>query len=184
MNKLALIATGALLAGALSTSGCSNDPTRGYTLNSQYPDDVKTIHVPIWHRGKGVYRRGLEMRLTEALVKRVQQDTPYKVTGKSRAETELRGTIDNVSQRVLSFNPDTGRPREKEITLTVSFAWTHLGSGKVLKRQKNFRQSGTYIPPEPLGEAPEPLGEDFFQGSEDVINRLARRIVEQMAEEW
>ncbi|HUS90780.1 MAG TPA: LptE family protein [Phycisphaerae bacterium] len=177
MNKLALIATGALLAGALLTGGCSQDPTAGYTLNSQFPDDVKTVHVPIWHRGKNIYRRGLEFRLTEALIKRIELDTPYKVTDRDRAHTELTGTIDLIPQRVLSNNPDTGQPREKEVTLVVSFAWTDLRTGRDRARRQNVRQAGTYIPPEPLSE-------DFFQGSEDVINRLAQRIVEQMAAEW
>lgn len=117
------------------------------------------------------------MRLTEAVVKRLELDTQYKVTDKSRADTELRGTIDRVSQRVLSFNPDSGLPREKELTVTVSFTWTDLRSGKVLAQRRSFRQAGTYIPPQPFGE-------DFFQGSEDVVNKLAKRIVEQMETDW
>ncbi|MCD6303667.1 MAG: hypothetical protein J7M21_01750 [Planctomycetes bacterium] len=167
----------AYLAVTWLLCGCDSDPAKGYTTASQYPAGIKTVAVPIWHRGRDVYRRGLEMRLTEAIVKRIELDTPYKVTEKSRADTELVGTIDQVSQRVLSFNPDTGLPREKEITLTVSFTWTDLRNGKVLVRRRNFRESAAYIPPAPLGE-------DFFQGSEDVINRLARRIVQQMEADW
>ena len=177
MKTFATILTGALLAGALLTGGCSEDPTQGYTLKSQFPDDVRTVHVPLWHRGREVYRRGLEIRLTEAVIKRLELDTPYKATGKDRAHTELTGTIDSISQRVLSFNPDSGMPREKEITLAVSFAWTDLRTGRDIVRRKNIRQAGTYIPPAPLSE-------DFFLGSEDVINKLAQRIVEQMAAEW
>ena len=178
MRTTATISVWILLAGVLAAAGgCATDPTKGYTTKSQYVEGVKTIAVPIWTRGKEVYRRGIEMRLTEALVKRIELDTPYKVTAKSRADTEIRGKIDRISQRVLSFNPDTGMAREKEITLTVSFTWTDLRSGKVLAKRGNFRQAGTYIPLDPLGE-------DFFQGSEDVVNKLAVRIVEQMAAEW
>jgi len=177
MKTFAAILTGALLAGALWMTGCSEDPTQGYTLKSQFPDDIRTVHVPLWHRGRNVYRRGLEMRLSEAIIKRLELDTPYKTTSKDRAHTELTGTIDTISQRVLSFNPDSGLPREKEITMTVSFTWTDLRTGRDIVRRTNFRQSGTYIPPAPLSE-------DFFLGSEDVVNKLAQRIVEQMAAEW
>ena len=177
MRIFATTVAGLLLACVLLTGGCSEDPTKGYTLKSQFPEDVRTVHVPIWHRGRNVYRRGLEMRLTEALIKRLELDTPYKVTDKDRAHTELTGTIDTISQRVMSFNPDSGLPREKEITLIVSFSWVDLRNGRDIVRRRNFRQAGTYIPPQPLSE-------DFFLGSEDVINRLAQRIVEQMAAEW
>ncbi|HUT01766.1 MAG TPA: LPS assembly lipoprotein LptE [Phycisphaerae bacterium] len=177
MKSTATVTAGALVLGMLLAAGCSSDPTKGYTLKSQYPEGIKTVTVPIWHRGKKVYRRGLEMRLTESVVKRLELDTPYKVTDKSRADTELRGTIDLVSQRVLSFNPDSGLPREREITVAVSFTWTDLRNGKVLARRTNFRQAGTYI-------SPAPFGEDFFQGSEDVVNKLAQRIVEQMEADW
>jgi outer membrane lipopolysaccharide assembly protein LptE/RlpB len=167
-----------LLAGPmLAACGCASDPTQGYTVKSQYLQNVRTVAVPIWTRGKEVYRRELEMQLTEAVIKRLELSTPYKVVDKTRADTELRGTIDNVSQRVLSFNPDSGQARETEITYTVSFTWTDLRSGKVLTRRRNFRQAGAYIPLAPFGEG-------FFQGSEDVVNKLAQRIVEQLAVEW
>jgi outer membrane lipopolysaccharide assembly protein LptE/RlpB len=178
MNTTAMKINGLLLAGTLlAACGCDVDPTQGYTTRSQYPKSVRTVAVPIWTLGKEVFRRDLQFQLTEALIKRLEASTPYKVVDKTRADTELRGSIDNVSQRVLSFNPDSGQPRELEITYTVSFTWTDLRSGKVLTRRKNFRQSGSYIPPAPFGE-------NFFQGSEDLINKLAERIVDQMALEW
>jgi len=169
---------GALVAfAAASAGGCSADPTKGYSLASQYDTGIKTVCVPIWTRGREVFRRDIEMRLTEAIVKKIELDTPYKVVDKSRADTELRGSLDLVSQRVLSFNTDDGLPQETEITMSVSFTWTDLRSGKAIKQVANLHQSAVYIPPSPLNE-------DFFQGSEDVVNRLARRVVEQMESDW
>ena len=158
-----------LLSGA--AAGC------GYSLDPMYPTDVKTIAVPMWHRGEQVYRRGLEMRLTEAIVKQVELKPPYKVVSRDRAQTELTGTIDRVEQRVLTFDSDTGRPREMEITIFVSFQWKDLRNGDIRVSRSNFSTSGTYI-------SHEPFDRDFFQGSEDVINKLARRIVEQMENAW
>jgi len=185
MRPTLLIVAWMVLAGAVAgMAGCASDPAAGYTTRSLYPEDVRSVAVPIWTRGRDVYRRELEMRLTEAIIKRLELDTPYKVTRRSRADTELRGTIDNFSQRVLAFHPDTGAPQETEITLTVSFTWTDLRSGKVLVERTGFRQASTYFPPQPsprFRRAPE---EDPFQGSEDALNKLAQRIVEQLESEW
>ncbi len=169
---------------AAVVGGCSQDPTKGYSLASQYDSGIKTVTVPIWTRGRNVFRRELEMRLTEAVIKKVELDTPYKVVDKRHADTELRGSIDVVGQRVLSFNPDNGLPREKEITMAVSFTWTDLRSGKVIKQVSNLRQAAVYIPPSSTPLDTSPLNEDFFQGSEDTVNRLAQRVVEQMVSDW
>ena len=163
-------------AALLCAAGCSNDPSAGYTLRSQYVQDVRSVFVPIWHRGREVYRRGVEFRLTESIIKRIQLDTTYTVTEKDRADTELRGTIERISQMPLSYNPDTGRQREEEITMRITFSWTDLASGRVLA-SRTIEETGAYIPASPFGE-------DFFQGSEDVINKLARRVVEEMEADW
>jgi len=148
-----------------------------YTTANQYRPGIQTVFVPIWTRGKKVYRRDIEMRLTEAIQKRIEQDTPYKITTKDRADTELRGQITLIRQRILSKNPDTGLPRELEVTFTLAFTWKDLRTGKVLVDEPKFRVADTYI-------THEPLNEDFFQGSEADINRIAKRVVEKMEANW
>lgn len=166
----------AMLLG-LMVAGCSGDGKTGYTLANQYRGGIRTVAVPIWGRGKDVYRRENEFRITEAVIKRIEMDTPYKVVDRSRADTELTGSLTNIEQRVLSRDSRTGNPRELEITFIVSFTWKDLRSGQILVQKENFRVAGTYIPAEPLAQ-------DFFWGAEDVINKLARRVVEQMEADW
>ncbi len=163
--------TCAVLALAATAGGC------GYSFAPLYPANVTTVAVPIWNRGEGIYRRGVEVRLTEALVKQIELKTGYKVTDKQSADTELVGTIDVIEQAPPSYNPDTGRPRQQELTIRVSFTWRDLREGKILAHRENFPVTGVYFPHEPFSEI-------FFQGSEDVINELARRIVEQMQSSW
>jgi len=171
MNSLKRASWLALLAAGLA-AGCGP-----YTMKDQYRPGIKTVFVPTWTRGQEVYRRDLEQDLTEAIQKRIEQDTPYKVTSKDRADTELRGKIVRIRQRVLTKNPETGRPREIEETFVVAFTWKDLRTGKILHEDPKFQASGTYIPHRPFRE-------DFFHGSQDVINHLARRIVETMEAEW
>jgi len=168
-----------LLLAVATTSGCAfgTDPTQGYTVRPHFPTNVKTIAVPIWTRGRDVYRRELEIRLTEAIIKRLKMVTTYTVTAKTRADTLLTGSLDSVEQRVMSVNPDTGRPNEMMVTLTVSFRWTDLRTGKILVERKEFTAEASYAPAERLVQ-------DFFQGSEDAINRMAVRVVQQLEEPW
>jgi hypothetical protein len=172
--NLFVILTG-LLAGV---AGClSNDPTVGYTTQNQYRGGIRSVTVPIWTRGADVYRRDLEIRLTKALVTRIELSTPYKVTAKDRADTILTGSIDRITQTVLSMNPDTARPRETQATFYVSFEWKDLRSGEILIKKNNYRVAVVYMPTDPYNE-------DFFLAGEDLMDRLAERIVETMERDW
>ena len=162
----------AVLAGILI--GCE---PMGYTAQNQYRKNIRTVAVPIWTRGKDVYRRDVEIRLTQALAKRIELDTPYKITDKKKADTLLSGSIDKIEQATTSFNPDTGTPREIAITYYVSFTWEDLRTGQVLVKKDNFPVSAVYLPSPPFNER-------FFLGSEALMERLARRIVETMEADW
>ncbi len=172
MRRFQTLTLAAMLTAALlASSGC------GYTTASQYPSDVETVFVPIWTRGQGVYRRDLEMRLTEAIQKEIVNTTHYRITSRAKADTELSGRIERISQQVLSKNPETGLPRELELTLHLSFTWKDLRNGKIRQEHPNFKVSDSYI-------VDRAVGEEFFDGSESAINRAARRIVEQMESDW
>ena len=170
MNRLHLVLLAILLTTGVLMTGC------GYSVSNIYRENIKTITVEMFSRSRDVYRRGLPMRLTEALAKRIELDTPYKLTNDD-ADTKLTGTIEEVHQQVLSKNPDTGLPREKEVTFVVSMRWVDLRTGEVLMEHRNLRVADTYIPDTQFEQ-------DFFVGSEAVINRLARRIVEKMEKDW
>ncbi len=177
MNRMRIIFA-VLSVMVAACIGCTNpDPTQGFTMSSQYRRDVRTIAVPIFRRGTDEYRRDIEFRLTRAVVKHIEADTHYKVVKKPRADTLLSGTIRKVEEDVLSFNPHTGRAMEIQMRLIVDFTWKDLRTGEVLLDKKNFHVASDYIPARPLSE-------DFFLGSEDAFNKMARRIVEQLRQKW
>ena len=179
MNRKIVTLTVVLFVAATmaALTGCSNDPNSGYTGKSMYRTNIKTIAVPMTARGEDVYRRENEMRMTEALVKRIELNTPYKVTVQSRADTTLTSSIEQINQSVMSYNPDTGDPRDISVTFIVSFKWIDNRTGKVLAEEKAYPITATYI-------SESPFNEQFFQGSESVINKVAERIVEHMEREW
>jgi len=145
----------------------------GYTMDSPFPDDVQTVNVPIFTRGKDVFRRDIEFSLTEAVIKRLQLDTPYRLADRQTADTELKGEIKEIEQQVLDYDPDTGVPREIAATFTISFVWRDLRTGEDRVKRDNVKFMVTYIPHEPFDET-------FFQGQEEAVNLVAKRIVEQL----
>ena len=155
--------------------GCDNDPNTAYTTRDQYVPNVHTVYVPLWNRSKDVYRRELEFRISESVIKEIQASTPYKISDESRADTKLTGEVVHVAQEVMAFNPDTGNPLEKEITVIIAFEWVDLRSGKVLKDVDDLEVTATYIPD---------FGTDFHQGSQDLFDKAARRVVQRMEAEW
>ncbi len=159
-----------LLAVAI-VSGCD------YKIGTLHRTDVRTIVIPVWTRGHGVYRRGLEMDLTKAVITRIQSDTRYKITNQAKADTKLTGQLEMVTQRPLSINTDTGRARAMEAVFTVSFTWVDLRDGKELAKVDNFEVRDQYITESPFSES-------FFTGSQAVIDKAAQRIVEQLEEGW
>ena len=170
----------AVMLAAVVPAGCvewDGDGQGAYTLRNHYRTEVSSVYVPIWTRGKDVYRRELEYRLTEAIIKRIEMDTPYTITDRPRADSELTGQLLLVEQGVLGRNPDSGDVLEQEIEMVIAFAWRNLQTGEVMAEEVALQVRGTYIPECPLGE-------DFFQGSQDVIEKAARLVVEHMEAEW
>jgi len=170
MKKIRFIAISGLLALA-AVSGC------GYKIGTMHRTDVDSIVVPVWTRGHNVFRRGIEMQLTKAIVNRIQLDTRYRITDETKADTKLSGELTNVRQRAMTINTDTGVSRAREVTFTVSFKWVDLRNGEELVVRENFDVKGRYINAGAFGET-------FFTGSQEAIDEAAQRIVEQLEEGW
>ena len=173
INRKLCLATLVFVSLILST-GCK---PLGYTAESQFRTGIASVYVPMWTRGREVYRRDLEQRLTEALIKQIEMSTDYKCVKKENADTQLSGKIIRVNQRTLSMNPDTGFPRETAVSIIVSFTWEDLRTGKEIVSEKKFSATTVYHPTAPFNE-------EFFRGSERTFDKLAQRIVEKMKSEW
>lgn len=171
-HKIAIVL---LAAAACGVSSCDNDPNNAYTMRDQYVQGVRSVYVPMWNRNRDVFRRELEFRISEAVIKEIQTSTRYRISDEASADTMLTGEIVEVSQAVMAFNPDSGNPREQEITITIAFVWQDLRDGTVRAQEDALEVTGTYIPD---------FGEGFFQASQDIFDTAARRVVEHMEADW
>ena len=155
-------------------SGSEKNKVEGnYQWNSLYREDVQTVAVPIFTNKD--FRRGVEFRLTEAVVKQIEAHAPYKVVPRERADTILEGQIAKVSVGTVVKDADTNLPREQIMVVAVDLIWKDLRNGRILMQRTGIEQTATFYPT---------LGEGEFVGSQELIERFALEIVQQMQAEW
>lgn len=164
------------LLGALA--GCRSAYRMG--AHTLYRCDVHTVHVPIFESTS--FRRQLGERLTETVVKEIEQRTPFKVVGPEAAETVLVGKITNDVKRVLTVTP-TDEPRDIEVRLRVEATWTDRATNKAYGSTVVPITSSLAVSERADDFLPE-TGQSFATASQESINRIAQQIVSMMEEPW
>ena len=160
-----------------ATWGCA-----GYQFGSPtlYRQDVRTVYVPMFHSDS--YRRRLAERLTEAVVKRIEAVTPYKVVHRPNADTILTGRIIADRKRVITEDR-FDMNRDIEVSLQVEAAWTDR-AGNLIGSQFaqplpapliTFTGSAHFVPEG---------GQSYATAEREALQTLAKRIVEQMEVPW
>lgn len=161
---------------ALGVCGCGYSTDRNEIFRTTNSDKgrIRTVALDIFQSRE--FRRGLELQLTEALAKRIEAESPFKLAKKQRADTELKGEIQEVRQATIGRDFRLVRPRETAATVIVSFQWKDLRTGEVLLNRPRYVQTVDYI---------RPLGEDFYHAMQRAMDRMAERIVEEMySDDW
>jgi hypothetical protein len=160
---------GAVLFSVVTTClvGC------GYSTKRPFSTDIQTVHVEMFQSKE--FRRELEFRLTESLIKRIELDTPYRVAPRNTADALMTGEILKVENRTFGLDFNTNLPREIGSTVVVRFRLQDLRSGDILVDRPRFVYQTSYIPP---------VGESFTQGMTRAMDGLAEQIVESMESPW
>ena len=165
------------LAGALAVglTGCSADPTRGYSFASTHDTNVHTVSVPIF--ANETYSSGLEVRLTEAIISEIQRATPWRVVGGANAATTLSGSIDAVEMQRLTSRRRVGLVQEQALKVTVSFDWVDNRSGQTRVSRRDFVAISSFVPHRGVGEPIE-------AAESAAVRELARDIVAELRSDW
>jgi hypothetical protein len=160
-----------LLSSAL-LGGCG--ASTGYSNASLFPNDVNSVYLQMFDNRS--FRRGIEFTLSDALAKRVEVDTPYKiVSSRDRADSVMSGQIVAAGESILTIERDIGRALEKEVVLTAVVNWKNLKDGQLMINSKTVTATASYS---------EFQGQDFTYASFVAANKLARSIVELMKNQW
>jgi hypothetical protein len=125
----------------------------GYSTRPNYDTKYKTIKVNIFKNPTFwavVPVPGLEMQLTEALVREIEEKTPYKVV-QCNADTELIGSVKFFTKGILGYN-QLFEVREAETTLTVEVLWRDIKTGQILTMMG--RRPGQPLPAEAIAAPP------------------------------
>jgi hypothetical protein len=196
---LCLFAALALGLPACTSLEGGNFSIFGYSTRPNYDLGIRTVYVPIF--GNETFYKNLEFELTRAVIREIEEKTPYKVVNcREQADTELIGNIINMNKNVLITN-QLNEIREGQTILSVGVIWRDLRPGfgdSILSRQ------GRVQPPDPLAPPPDPnappppqppvlvqstttfipeLGGSLLAAQKQSFDRLAVQIVSMM-EVW
>lgn len=172
---LSLVLLGMIIPGCASTPADENGSSSGYQHGNLYRDDVHSVRIPIFENR--TLTTGIEREITDALIKEIQTRTPYFVTSGDSADTELTGTIVEVTKTRLNRARGSGLVREMIISVTVDYQWRDTRSGKVYVARRNFQAGDEYIPSMPVSEQQEIA---HF----GVAQNLSRAIVDTLRDQW
>ncbi len=156
-------------------AGCSGDPTLGYSAASTYATDVTTIAVPVFEND--TYDYGAETLLTEAIIKEIQQTTPWRVVNQGSADTTLDGLISRSDIRRTAAKRGVGYAQEQAVEIAVDFEWKDNRTGQPLVSRRNFAAAEIFA-------ASLPVGERVEVGRHATIQQLARDIVNELRSNW
>ncbi len=159
-----------LLAWLLAVAGC-----KAYQFGSptMHRFEIRSVHVPIFESNS--YRRFLGQRLTEAVVKELELNTPFQVTSASRAQSILTGRV--IRERKLPLaETEFDDPRTLQYEMRVEVTWTDRGGVPLMERQVlRLDRDATFIPEG---------GQSLTSAQQELIERLARQIVGHMEMPW
>jgi len=155
-------------------SGCGRGGLKGYSNDWIYPKGVTTVYVEMFDTGS--FRRGYEYVLTDAICKRIEAQTPYKiVSDMDRADTVLSGQLLGISSSVLATERFSSTPLESEANAIVTVNWKNLRTGELLINNERTHAFASFSTR---------LGQDFDYGAKVAVNRAAQKVVELMEESW
>ena len=158
-----------IVAGMFMICGCV-----GYSDAPLYSPDIKSVYVEMFDNT--TFWRDFEYALTNALAKKIEAETPYKiVSNKSKADTIISGKITGVNNATLTLERSTGRPLEQQAQLDAVFSWKSLKTGDYILENQSASAVAAYS---------EFQKQSFDSATTIAANKLATRIVEQMQTEW
>ncbi len=168
----------ASLAVFLTSFGCA-----GYRVGPDglYDQNIKTIFVPTVEAD--TYRPGFGERLTEAVCKKITEQTPYSLAGPSDADATLSIRLVSETQSVTAYNryDDT---RQKNVNLAVvAILKAHRG-GAILAESSPIPLSLGGANVSSQGYLVAEMGQSTATAQQEAIDKIAAEVVGLLETGW
>lgn len=160
---------------ALALTACATDPADGYAFASAHDQSIRTVAVPIF--SNDTFHTGLELTLTEDVIKQIQRQTPWRITSAESADALLTGSITSVNLRTLSTRTGAGLVQEMAVEIAVDFELVDNRSGRTLTSRTGYKALGSFVPAQPSGER-------IDVGYAGATQTLARDLVGDLQNAW
>ena len=159
----------------LSFSGC------GYTRKTILPRNMKTIYVEtVRNKLKTdevfAYQQGLEMDITNAVIRRLHQDGTVKVVEKDTADSILKIDLTKFEQEGLRFN-QMESVQEYRLFIVVAMKLIDARTGDTIWEEPNFTGDTDYYVTDVSS-----IGRQ--KAALDVTETLAKNITNRIVEDW
>lgn len=156
----------------IAFSGCTQ--IAGYSNEPMFSEKLASVYLKMFDN-KSFYK-GVEYKLSDALSKRIEAETPYKIVSSiDRADTLITGQIISINEHALTVDRDMGWVLEKELQIKAVINWKNLKTGELLVNNKSVAANASYS---------EYQNQDFTYASALAANKLAKKIVELMENQW
>ena len=157
--------------------GCAGYRVGAYSL---YNKRIKTVYVPMFESDS--FRRDLAERLTEAVCKRIEERTPYKVIGRPSADSVLSGRLVSESQAMLTKSKYND-VRQKQVSQSVEVVWIDR-RGNEIRRSEPIPWGMTSEGITTNWEMVPEMGDSTVLAQQKAIDRMAEQIVNMMEDPW
>jgi len=158
-------------------AGCA-----GYQVGttSLYAPHIRTVYVPMFESES--FRRNLGERLTEAVMKEIENTTPYKVVSTPNADSTLRGRITADSKRVVVENWHDD-PRQVDVNLQVQVDWVDR-NGNPIRPAQSMPLAPELVAVSGTADLFPEIGQSVATAQQQAIQRVAQQIVGMMESPW
>ena len=124
-RRVLVLPLAAVVAATLVS--CASNPGEGYAATSPYPANYRSVALPIFRNDS--LMRGFERDLADALVKQVEQSTPYKVRSEAAAEARLAEAVCDAAAATRAACPIKDR-RVDDMEYQLDDAQSQLGDAR------------------------------------------------------
>lgn len=165
----------ALMAILIMSAGC------GYTRHTTLPQGIKTIYVdtvlnkiPI--EKVYAYVPGLEMDITNAIIRRLHRDGTLRVVAREQADAVLKCDLIGLEQEGVRFT-NLERVQEYRLFVVLSVKLVNGKTNEVIWEEPNFSGDTSYFVSDVRTLARE-------EAAARAIDRLAQNLVDRIVEDW